>query len=259
MANLKIISDSQCDIYIDGDFISNIGPNKLEKVSLEVGEYWIQIVCCSDINKKHEEIVNLQCDKVVKVEFQTPSQKSEPETLDKAQSLEYNDKILESIEEKKVGIQAIVEKASLSGEEPEKVPLLIVKKDKKIAIYDYNEKSYISNWYDKIGFPHNGYRIIKTNGKFGILDSNGRETIPCKYSWIDEIINNNLITVKENGKYGIVDVHGKTIIPPVCEHDYDICFSDGLASIVRDGKYGYIDLSGEIVIPCKYDNAYFFK
>ena len=188
MANLKIISDSQCDIYIDGDFISNIGPNKLEKVSLEVGEYWIQIVCCSDINKKHEEIVNLQCDKVVKVEFQTPSQKSEPETLDKAQSLEYNDKILESIEEKKVGIQAIVEKASLSGEEPEKVPLLIVKKDKKIAIYDYNEKSYISNWYDKIGFPHNGYRIIKTNGKFGILDSNGRETIPCKYSWIDEII-----------------------------------------------------------------------
>ena len=115
MASLKIISDSQCDIYIDGDFISNIEPNKLKKISLEAGEYWVQIVCCSDTNKKYEDIVNLQCDKVIKVEFQISSKKSEPEAINKAQSLEYNERLLEYIVENKVGTQAITEKASLSA------------------------------------------------------------------------------------------------------------------------------------------------
>ena len=143
MASIKIIADSQCDIYIDGDFNSNIEPNKLQKISLEAGEYWVQIICCSDINKKYEEIVNLQCDKVIKVEFQISSKKSEPEAINKAQSLEYNERLLEYIVENKVGTQAITEKASLSDEEPEKVPLLQVKKDKKFAIYDYNEKGVV--------------------------------------------------------------------------------------------------------------------
>ena len=177
MASIKIIADSPCDVYIDGDFNSNIEPNKLKKISLDTGEYWIQIICCNDISKKHEEIVNLQCDKVIKVEFQISPKKSEPETIDKAQPLEYNEKLLEYIVENNVGTQAIVEKAALSDKEPEKVPLLKVKKGKKFAIYSFEQSSYVSDWYDHIGYNHEGYRIIKKNNQFGLLDSSCRERV----------------------------------------------------------------------------------
>lgn len=256
MASLKIISDSQCDIFIDGDFISNIGPNKLHKVSLEVGEYWVQIVCCSDVNKKYEEIVSLQCDKVIKVDFKTSAPEDE---TNKEAVPEYDKAILESIAENSATVNSITEKDS-SDKKPDEKQLLIVTKDGKSAIFNPKHKAYISKWYDEIKYGNETYTIVKNNGRFGIINSMGLEILPCELMyddiWISDI-NPEYLQVEKNDKQGIIDLCGKTIIPII--YDGFMVFSEGLAAVEKDGRYGYIDTSGKTAIPFKYDFAIEFE
>jgi len=246
MANLKIISDSQCDIYIDGDFISNIGPNKLEKVSLEVGEYWIQIVCCNDVNKKHEEIVSLQCDKVIKADFKVSIKSSNSEADHKVYDLNQ----IESNTEKRADNLGLAQKI-------ETINKICIKQNQKERIFDLRKKTYISEWYDQICSISNGYARVKNDGKYGIINSEGKETVPCIYEEMELIREDeDFVTIKKDGKYGTIDLCGNPLIPPTYKNN--LLFYDGLANIERNGKNGYIDHTGRTIIPFIYDKCHFF-
>lgn len=78
--------------------------------------------------------------------------------------------------------------------------------------------------YNELGTFSEGLALVRRNGKWGYIDIEGNEVIPCKFDG------------EEYGGRG---------------HD----FSDGLAVIVKNGKHGYIDKKGEIVINADYDEA----
>ena len=239
MPTLKIISDSLSDIYIDGEFISSVEPGKLHRTLLEIGEYWVQVLCKADSTKKYEEIVSLQFDKVIKADFNISSHDSSPASLpneiNKAQSISPTD-------------------AAISTD-----LLIKVKKGSKSAVYDMSSKSYISNWYDSINSVFDGFSVVSSNGKFGIIDTTCKEVVPCRFDWLDDYINDGYVVFKENGKYGLIDVYGNLMIPASYKSKYDLYFSDGLSSAESKKKYGYIDFYGRTVIPFIYDAAYGFK
>lgn len=68
-----------------------------------------------------------------------------------------------------------------------------------------------------------------------------------------------LALAKRNKKWGYIDVEGNEVIP--CQFDGEIrgghghSFSDGLAIILKNGKHGYIDKIGNIVIDAIYDEV----
>lgn len=65
--NLKILADIPCQIIIDNAYKGDVCPDSLEKILLSKGEYWVQLVAIHNSAYKVECVVNLDCDKVVRV------------------------------------------------------------------------------------------------------------------------------------------------------------------------------------------------
>ena len=107
---------------------------------------------------------------------------------------------------------------------------------------------------DSSGNP-NGYKLIMTNGRQGIVNPEGKEITNLKYDricapagdgcvYID--FNKGPIIVQMGDKYGAINASGEEIVP--CKYNSMENFSDGLAkvSITENGTqiYGYVDMSG---------------
>lgn len=69
--------------------------------------------------------------------------------------------------------------------------------------------------------------------------------------------NNRLAIVEKDGKYGLIDIDGLELIP--CVYDKIYPFTYGLAVVKKDNKYGFINKDGEEKIPLIYDYVDSFK
>lgn len=105
--------------------------------------------------------------------------------------------------------------------------------------------------YDAAGDFSNGLAIIKKNGLYGAVDTNGKEIIPVEFAELNPFTEKVTSFKRSNGKVGIIDVRGKVL----CEKDYDKIFpvSDSCAK-VQKADYGFIDAFGKEIVPCKYGN-----
>ena len=97
---------------------------------------------------------------------------------------------------------------------------------------------------------------VKLNGKFGIINSEGKEILPCEYEDIYELdgVKNSLITVKNNKK-GLVDTKGNIIIENKYK-DIDSLtskYENGYIVQNSDGQYGVIGYNKKEELQCKYD------
>ena len=77
--------------------------------------------------------------------------------------------------------------------------------------------------------------------------------MPFKYETADDF-SEGLAPVRSNGKWGYIDTTGREVIP--CIYDHAEKFKNGLAA-VGNGKgsaqqWGYIDKTGSVKIPMKY-------
>ncbi|WP_176220607.1 WG repeat-containing protein [Cohnella massiliensis] len=98
-----------------------------------------------------------------------------------------------------------------------------------------------------------GYAAISVDGKWGYIDTSGKEIVAPKY---DEALNfsNGLAAIKVNNQWGFIDKSGKVIISP--QYDEVGYFSpEGFAYVVKGEKYGFIDKAGKVVTPIQYDGA----
>ena len=100
-----------------------------------------------------------------------------------------------------------------------------------------------------------GFVKVGTNGKYGFVNTHGKEIVPCKY---DKAFNffNGFARVVLDEKYGFINTNGEEIVP--CIYDGSGNFCEGIAPVLFD-KWGYINTNGEEVIPFKYYGAGSFK
>lgn len=118
-----------------------------------------------------------------------------------------------------------------------------------------------------------GMASVCRDGKWGFIDTSGREAVPCKYDGVDSFsegmarvnigggwISGDFGPVLAGGKTGFIDKTGREVIP--CQYDFANNFHDGLAQIevLEEGKSDrfVIDKSGQRtngVIPGIYDDA----
>ncbi|MCH5223482.1 MAG: TonB family protein [Muribaculaceae bacterium] len=99
--------------------------------------------------------------------------------------------------------------------------------------------------YDDVSFFSEGLAIVKKDGKWGAIDTFGKEVIPCNlpFSYISEF-NDGLAEVtisedNENGNWnwrsGFIDMKGNLVIPVTIEGMANP-FSEGLAVVVSYGE-----------------------
>lgn len=106
--------------------------------------------------------------------------------------------------------------------------------------------------YSFISSFNKGMAKVESNGKWGFIDMNGNEVIPCKYDKETHFVEDRSIVMRAN-KWGAIDKKGLEIIP--YKYDSISDFYDGYAKVELNGKYGVIDKNGYEIISCKYSNV----
>ena len=102
---------------------------------------------------------------------------------------------------------------------------------------------------------HDGFRegfaaVSKGLNRFGIIDTNGRELLPCEYAATSSF-SEGLAAVCKDTLYGYVDTSGNLVIPYA--YDEAGSFNGGLAGVRKDGADLFIDKRGNVVFSTEYD------
>jgi hypothetical protein len=101
----------------------------------------------------------------------------------------------------------------------------------------------------------NGLAKTFKNGKYGLIDLNGKTFVPFNYSDISQI--SNLIAVKKTNKWGYLDEMGKEKIKP--NYDYAESFKNGCGIVQKDSLMGVIDENEKFKITNAYSTISWFE
>ena len=137
--------------------------------------------------------------------------------------------------------------------------------DEKYGLIDLNESEILPFQYEEINFIDDIFKVAQ-NGKYGFINSEGREIFPCKYSYLGEYCEGlarfelsllhedvyigldgdlrevSLINKEYKRNYGFIDRNGNEVIN--CIYDDATDFYDGIARVSFSGREGYIDKNG---------------
>lgn len=121
-----------------------------------------------------------------------------------------------------------------------------------IGIRDSNQQVIVTPRYGSIN-EFIGTHAVVTNTEFqyGIIDTDGREVIPCEWEYLAQDPELEIIFFSIDGKTGVMDYHQHVIIP--AQYDHISFFAKGHASFFQDGKTGLVNLDGHIVLPAVFE------
>ena len=113
--------------------------------------------------------------------------------------------------------------------------------------------------YDELGVFSDGMAAVQKNGKWGYINTTGKEVIPCQYTY-DTVgaFSGEMAAVQKNGKWGYINIKGEEAIPVSIEALRANDCANGLAVIISDENSFYvIDKSGKNVFSGKCDFSQF--
>lgn len=124
--------------------------------------------------------------------------------------------------------------------------------------------------YDIIGNFHEGAAIVTLTRKYGLINKQGKEILPCEYDYVGDLNEGfvriflgeipNLdddVRLKAHtfiGKWGFADTKGNVMLSP--NYEYVLPFQNGYAKVKDKGKWGFIDKTGKLVVPCMYEQLW---
>ncbi|MBK7290611.1 MAG: WG repeat-containing protein [Chitinophagaceae bacterium] len=114
---------------------------------------------------------------------------------------------------------------------------LIDKTGKLVIPYDYSSLWLYSNQKNTV----KAGKEVDNKTVYGVLNTQNKLIIPFEYSSISA--DSNLFMVAKNGKYGVLDINGKELVPAEF-YNITTYSKDRVAKAEKDGKYGFIDLKG---------------
>ncbi len=105
-------------------------------------------------------------------------------------------------------------------------------------------------WYEK------NILRIKKNGKYGLVDLNGKEILPAEYDEITvlEGIENSII-IKKGGLVGLANDNGNILVDVTYSQIKNIgnTYKNGYITIDQQGKYGLISATKKQILENKYE------
>ena len=117
------------------------------------------------------------------------------------------------------------------------------------------------------------YFSVYTNGKWGVIDSNGDYVIQATYDEMIVVPNKEKdvflciydvdystgeYKTKAINKAGSEILSGYNKIEPIenCDSSNIMWYEQNVLKVEQNGKYGLIDFSGNVILPCEYDKVY---
>lgn len=121
--------------------------------------------------------------------------------------------------------------------------------------------------YDYINNPVNGYRIVKKDNKYGLLDTTLQLVLPVEYDWI--VLQKEGAIIRKSYEQKLLAYDLKTVLQPfVYDSLGNLYYNSGLTNnagediyVLSDyrsfsigGRYGLINKSGKVTVPPIYEN-----
>lgn len=144
-----------------------------------------------------------------------------------------------------------------------KAKVLDAKGNELYSGYDNIQAIPTETTYDGIPFEKTVLKY-KRDGKYGLLNINGKEITTAEYDQISAIsYKEGMLLVKQNDRCGVININGKTVIPV----DYETITADNyynketlykttgfIVSKKSEAgyRYGYINYKGEIIADTEY-------
>lgn len=104
--------------------------------------------------------------------------------------------------------------------------------------------------YENIFDFYKGFAVVRNEDMYGIIDSQGKEVIPCKYKYdeytrmdIKDFVDYGVVRIKKNGRWGLLNRKGELIVPAT--YDKMSAFEDGLSLVNRGIMWATINPVGE--------------
>ena len=123
------------------------------------------------------------------------------------------------------------------------------KDEGKYGIIDAQGKTVIPFIYDFLfNFNSNGYEVFEEKGKRGILNKQNSVIIPPIYDDLHFGGDSELIAVKQNEKWGFVNFHNQVVIPFAFDQVGNFGPKKDYAIVYQNGREGYIDKKGNLIV-----------
>ena len=206
MVKLKIICDSECNVFIDGEFVTRCKANQISIIPLERGEYIIRFECVAIPELYVESDFNMEYDKIERLSFHS--------------MLKDNLDLLN-----KVKIEPYRGANGLFGFKIKDTDFDIIP-----CLYDTAED------FCSLSFSDNAdYSIVSQNGRFGAITINNDILVPIIYSRIWKIREMILVGEQEQEYYyytyrGYLIGHSKVGYDPLYSlitfHDFYVAKDD---------------------------------
>ncbi|HRI61423.1 MAG TPA: WG repeat-containing protein, partial [Saprospiraceae bacterium] len=126
-------------------------------------------------------------------------------------------------------------------------------RDGKWGLLDTKGKELLPPQYDQIepSEPHSQLLIVQLAEKKGVETMNGQTVLEAKFEFIRGISGSNFV-VRISDKYGIITIKNEVLLP--FEYDSVRIRSDGRLIVVRRGDhFGMVNFKGEILLPVEYE------
>ena len=124
------------------------------------------------------------------------------------------------------------------------------------AGYENYEVIQNHNENNELWIENNSIKVQK-NGKFGLINLDGSEILPCEYDSISVLkgVKNSLI-IKKDGKTGLANSNGTIIVPAEYADVTSVTdnYDNGYIVKSADNKFGVINTNGQFVLECNYDD-----
>ena len=136
--------------------------------------------------------------------------------------------------------------------------LAIATKDSKKCLVNKTQGQKGACKYDFIDKFKNGFYKVRSNGKWGFINAQGEEVVPCQYKEASDFEDNYSLVMDENGKYGFLEKEGttaKVAIPCKSDSREGMKMLSGMTKITQGGKCKVMNTKGEFVAPEQYADA----
>lgn len=118
-------------------------------------------------------------------------------------------------------------------------------------------QAYTKDRYKNTKLLDNGYAQVEKDGKYGVIDENGKYVVPIIYDEMKFIVNHEhsyFIGVKKNGKYGIITIKNEVIYPFIFETCAEISVHVNIPQNRQNGFYAFLSITNRRTIEYYYLN-----
>lgn len=133
---------------------------------------------------------------------------------------------------------------------------LLIKENGQCQLYSPSGNLILPFKFENISESSEGVRCIKLNyGNFKLLYDSGemKDVGADPYEICGDMSINNIVRIKRNNKYGFIDMNSVEIIPCIFDDTED--YFCGFAKVKLNGKWGVISNTLFESVPCMYDDV----